>query len=526
MGLKQELVNALDFVVKYIYVIANEKKKGDDLITYGNNVPIIGVRNYKMKSANGIEHEQEHSLDYAAPDNINYNRELSANNTILYHDERLKDDYRAFTDKVLSDEKEAGKEVKTPCWNDSKTASTAVVSVFIGMSTEMYQDMTKEEREQYFRDSFDYIKNELYPGAVIADARIHRDEGFRDEDSKWQKGQDHLQVTLLPTYRTIDKETGRETVEVKTSKFEWDMVNRNFEKTKAEREEIGRKYNKPARPNFGHDMQREFVSYTREKQRDRGRDIAERSKEYSARKNMEPREFKAWKDNNRKLEKEREKLQKEKDEIKEREDKQFNKAIEQDRKSRALDKKEKNISAREDKLSKDRNSLNQAVEIVRADKSMLDEERAAYEADRSLIDEIRATADSIREIDNRHMVQEIPEPAGKGFHKGYYTREQMEDMAKEVDKAREMSRNIEKYREVSSLDERLAQASKQANEHIKDKTIERLQEENKRLQKDNRTMNWIRDKAPDKAKDWEEKAEREERTYHSRTHEHEHDHDR
>lgn len=157
---------------------------------------------------------------------------------------------------------------------------------------------------------------------------------------------------------------------------------------------------------------------------------------------------------------------------------------------------------------------------------MLDEERAAYEADRSLIDEIRATADSIREIDNRHMVQEIPEPAGKGFHKGYYTREQMEDMAKEVDKAREMSRNIEKYREVSSLDERLAQASKQANEHIKDKTIERLQEENKRLQKDNRTMNWIRDKAPDKAKDWEEKAEREERTYHSRTHEHEHDHDR
>lgn len=58
----------------YIYVIANEKKKGDDLITYGNNVPIIGVRNYKMKSANGIEHEQEHSLDYAAPDNINYNR--------------------------------------------------------------------------------------------------------------------------------------------------------------------------------------------------------------------------------------------------------------------------------------------------------------------------------------------------------------------------------------------------------------------------------------------------------------------
>lgn len=510
MGLKQELVNALDFVVKYIYVIANEKKKGDDLITYGNNVPIIGVRNYKMKSANGIEHEQEHSLDYAAPDNINYNRELSANNTILYHDERLKDDYRAFTDKVLEDERAKGNEVKNPCWNDSKTASTAVVSIFIGMSTEMYQSMTKEEREQYFKDSFDYVKDTLYPGAIIADARIHRDEGFKDEDGKWQRGQDHLQVTVFPTYRTIDKETGKETVEIKTSKFEWDMVNRNFEKTKAEREEIGRKYNKPARPNFGHDMQREFVSYTREKQRDKGRDIAERSKEYSARKNMEPREFKAWKDNNRKLEKEREKLQKEKNELKEREDKQFNKAIEQDRKSRALDKQEK-------ELSEARQTLNKDVKTVAAERDRVEGVKAKFEANRDVVEQVRQTADRLKEIDNKYTVMEVPEPAGRNIHKGYYTREQMEDMTKAVNKEREQTKNIEKYREVSSLDERLQQASKKANENIKDKTIDRLQEENKRLQKfekDHEFVTWLERNYDirDIQKDYEKEHKEHERT--------------
>lgn len=487
-------------------------------ITYGNNVPIIGVRNYKMKSANGIEHEQEHALDYAAPDNINYNRELSGNNTLLYHDQRLKDcNYREFADKVLSDEKEAGKNVKTPCWNDSKTASNAVVSVFVGMSTEMYQNMTKEERDAYFKDSFDYVKENLYPGAVIADARIHRDEGFRDEDGKWQKGQDHLQITLLPTYRTIDRETGKETIEVKTSKFEWDMVNRNFEKTKAEREEIGRVYNKPARPNFGHDMQREFVSYTREKQREKGREVAERSKEYSARKNMEPAEFKAWKDNNRRLEKEKEKLQQEKEKVKEEQDKQFNKAIEQDRKGRALAKKDKDISAREDKLSQDRTSLNKAVEIVRTDKTALDKEKAEFEANRDVIEQVRQTADRLKEIDNKYTVMEVPEPAGRNLHRGYYTREQMEDMTKAVNKAREQTKNIEKYREVSSLDERLQQASKKANENIKDKTIDRLQEENKRLQKfekDHEFVTWLERNYDirDIQKDYEKEHKEHERT--------------
>lgn len=507
-------------------MIANEKKKkGDDLITYGNNVPIIGVRNYKMKSANGIEHEQEHSLDYASPDNINYNRELSANNTVLYHDNRLKDDYRAFADKVMQEEREAGKDVKNPCWNDSKTASTAVVSVFIGMSTEMYQSMTKEERDEYFRDSFDYVKEQLYPGAVIADARVHRDEGFKDENGKWQRGQDHLQVTLLPTYRTIDKETGKEKVEVKTSKFEWDMVNRNFEKTKAEREEIGRVYNKPARPNFGHDMQREFVSFTRDKQREKGREVAERSKDYSARKNMEPREFKAWKDKQREIEREREKLQKDKDKLREEQDKQFNKAIEQDRKGRALAKKEKDISAREDKLSKDCTSLNKAVEIVRTDKTALDKEKAEFEANRDVVEQVRQTADRLKEIDNKYTVMEVPEPAGRNIHKGYYTREQMEDMTKAVNKAREMSRNIEKYREVSSLDERLQQASKKANENIKDKTIDRLQEENKRLQgyeKDHEFVTWLEKNynIRDIQKDYEKEHE------HTHTHKKEHDRDR
>ena len=43
------------------------------------------------------------------------------------------------------------------------------------------------------------------------------------------------------------------------------------------------------------------------------------------------------------------------------------------------------------------------------------------------------------------------------------------------------TRTIEQGREVKSFDERLEQASKRANENVKDKTIDRLREENERL---------------------------------------------
>lgn len=88
----------------------------------------------------------------------------------------------------------------------------------------------------------------------------------------------------------------------------------------------------------------------------------------------------------------------------------------------------------------------------------------------------------------------MPEPDGKGLKKGTYSKEQVEKLVKEINKAREQTRTMEQGREVKSLDERFQEASKRANENVKDKTIDRLREENERLktyEKDHNFCIWL-----------------------------------
>ena len=144
---------------------------------------------------------------------------------------------------------------------------------------------------------------------------------------------------------------------------------------------------------------------------------------------------------------------------------------EQRRNERALDKKEKSIEEKQIKVNKNIEILNK---------------------NREVIDQIRETAERIKDI--RIVYFEMPAPIEKGFHKGFYTREQVEELTKEINKAREQTRTIEQDREAKSLDERFQEASKRANENVKDKTIDRLREENERLktfEKDHNFCIWL-----------------------------------
>ena len=144
---------------------------------------------------------------------------------------------------------------------------------------------------------------------------------------------------------------------------------------------------------------------------------------------------------------------------------------EQRRNERALDKKEKDIEKKQIKVNKDIEILNKNKEVI---------------------DQTRETAERIKDI--RVVFFEMPEPISKGFHKGFYTKEQVEELTKEINKAREQTRTMEQSREVKSFDERLEQASKRANENVKDKTIDRLREENERLktfEKDHNFCIWL-----------------------------------
>ncbi len=137
-----------------------------------------------------------------------------------------------------------------------------------------------------------------------------------------------------------------------------------------------------------------------------------------------------------------------------------------------LDKREKDVSDKEREQRRNERALQKEREIVNKNIEIMNKNI-------KVVEETREAAERIKNI--KCDTFEMPEPISKGFHKGFYTREQVEELTKEINKAREQARTIEQGREVKSLDERLQENSKIANENVKDKTIDRLKEENERL---------------------------------------------
>lgn len=184
---------------------------------------------------------------------------------------------------------------------------------------------------------------------------------------------------------------------------------------------------------------------------------------------------------------------------------------EQARKGRALDKQEKDIAEARETLKTD-------IKTVATERDRVEAVKAKFEANRDVIEQVRDTADKIRSF--RADTFEMPAPQGKNIHRGYYTAEQVKDLVHEINKSREMSRNIEKYREVSSLDERMEQASRQANQNIREKAFDRLQEENRQLQKDRDFVGWLEKNydIKDIKKEYEKDKEKEHTREHSRGH--------
>ena len=184
---------------------------------------------------------------------------------------------------------------------------------------------------------------------------------------------------------------------------------------------------------------------------------------------------------------------------------------EQARKGRALDKQEK-------ELSEARETLKTDIKTVAAERDRVEAVKEQIRADKDVLQQVRDTADKIRSF--RADTFEMPAPEGKTLHKGYYTVEQVRELTKEINYWREMARDAERGREVSNLDERMERASKQANQNIKDKAINRLQEENRQLQKDRDFVGWLEKNydIKDIKKEYEKDKEREHTREHSRGH--------
>jgi len=185
---------------------------------------------------------------------------------------------------------------------------------------------------------------------------------------------------------------------------------------------------------------------------------------------------------------------------------------EQARKGRALDKQEK-------ELSEARQTLNKDVKTVATERDRVEAVKAKFEANRDVIEQVRDTANKIKSI--RADTFEMPAPEGKTLHKGYYTAEQVRELTKEINYWREMARDAERGREVSNLDERMERASKQANQNIREKALDRLQDENRELQKDRDFVDWLERNYD--MKDIKKEYEKDKEKEHTREREHTHD---
>ena len=228
----------------------NYIQKGADLI--GNDNVVISQEHYKASSVNGVWAEQNHALDNAKEKN--YRDDLKHNNTTLEHENEVDKckNCREYLEKFVKENDIKGR-IR---WDDGKRATNLLTSSVITLSTEAYQKMTKEERDEYFRDGLEYFK-ECYPDYKILDATIHRDEGYIDEDGKWQKGLDHLQICAIPLYYNKEKDQ----YEISTTKAEKAHLIREMEREGRDTSHVDLREQRQ----YLHDR---FVDHNREKGRD------------------------------------------------------------------------------------------------------------------------------------------------------------------------------------------------------------------------------------------------------------------
>lgn len=274
-------------LILYNLDIEKNTQERNDLI--GNKNVVISQQNYKAGSVNGIWAEQNHALDNAREKN--YRDDLTYKNTTLEHEKDV-DKYkncREYLDHFIKENDIKGR-IRL---DDGKRATNVLTSCVITLSTEAYQQMTAQQREQYFRDGLDYLK-ECYPNYKILDATIHRDEGYYDENNKWQKGLDHLQVLSIPVYYNQEKNQ----MEISTTKAEKAHLIREMEREGRDTSHIDLREQRQ----YLHDR---FVDFNR----DRGRDFDYKSRE-GHQSRLDVKMYKKVKDREREIDRDRDALDK------------------------------------------------------------------------------------------------------------------------------------------------------------------------------------------------------------------------
>lgn len=477
------------------------------------NSLVIHQMNVKMTSdINSLQAEQEHALDHAAPENRNYDPEKSHENIILEHNpdfpylgENQKDLERERLEQnpdckytsewktadIIKDKLQTMKDeglLKGRCnFRNDERGSICYQSEVISLSKETYEKLTPDQVVDYLKDSYQFLKEEAFKDREIIDARIHRDE----------QGQTHLQVKSIPLHQEPD---GRYTLSTKAYDREHvikDCERRGVEPPRAKDGSIATKYAYTS-------LQNNFYEYHKDKFRDREIDIV---RNHKTRDRLEDREYKELQDEKRDIEKQIEKLQERQQEIekslKDKEEQQ--RQIEQDRQKLEKEKKEheEQIKDRVENINKQIKSitkgLNDREKDLEARESDLNQEK-----DRTVEIGEQARNDFRNATLNLKQLQQ-PEPDGKGLHKGFFSKDQMEKIINSVnsyittlrDQGLKMYHST--YELVDDRDKTITQLEHQRDlykQHAeaREKENRELKEKNHTLERENKRSNRVIDK--------------------------------
>lgn len=463
------------------------------------NSLVIHQMNVKMTSdINSLQAEQEHALDHAAPENRNYDPEKSHENIILEHNpdfpylgENQQEQERERLEKnpdckytsewktadIIKDKLQTMKDeglLKGRCsFRNDERGSICYQSEVISLSKEIYEKLSPDQVIDYLKDSYQFLKEEAYKDREIIDARIHRDE----------QGQTHLQVKSIPLHQEPD---GRYTLSTKAYDREHvikDCERRGVEPPRAKDGSIATKYAYTS-------LQNNFYEYHKDKFREREIDIV---RSHKTRDRLEDREYKELQDEKRDIEKQIEKLQERQQEI----EKTLKDKEEQQRElQEQREQLEKDRQLQQEHIQNQVENINKQIKYIHKDQDA--REKSLNDRENQIINR-GENAERIlnnKTVDLKFM--NTPEPEGKGLHKGFFTKDQVERLIENINgyisTLRDTGREVLEYRSLELQRTREQRDEIERSRDVYKRSYEKEHEQRENLEKEHEKSNRIIDK--------------------------------
>lgn len=184
-----------------------------------------------------------------------------------------------------------------------------------------------------------------------------------------------------------------------------------------------------------------------------------------------------------------------------------------DQKAQSVDKETYILRQKEEELKQAKEDYEKALKECEKAKKEYEQSKKDYSKDLQTIREAKETAEKIRTAGTEKNIS-TPEPAGKGFHKGYYTKDQVESLVDDYNKSQGKIRALQRGEISRGYYDSLEQRLEQANKEIEQRNLQNKANAYDRLVKNGvdkplRVAGLLREQSPKEYDRLEQMVERE-----------------